>query len=70
MQAATGVSCTHAPKEGDISICGQCAAVLQFKPDLTLQSLGPEILASLSDDERKAIARAQEIVLSYPRDQN
>jgi hypothetical protein len=52
MDGATCSTGNHAPRPGDVSVCIQCASILEFDPDLSLRAAGPKLLASLDPDAR------------------
>lgn len=63
LDAATGINGDTIPESGDISICVNCAAILEFTEDLTLQILSKEELRKLTKDVLDDITLAQTFIL-------
>lgn len=58
---------TARPSEGDFSVCGRCAALLVYNPDLTLHlATAPEIDAL--DGDVLELLQIQRAVRSLPQD--
>jgi hypothetical protein len=53
------------PKEGDISICGSCAALSVYTSDLKLIELTTDEFIDLPLDERSHLKAAQNAVIEY-----
>lgn len=53
------------PKEGDYSICGECASILVFNEDLSMRRLPEEDFVELPLEARTYLKKAQECILEY-----
>ena len=55
LNAATGINTNGLPKSGDITICINCAALLEFNDELRLQLISEGVLSEMSEDNKKNI---------------
>jgi len=62
LDAATGVQGNEIPGPGDISICINCASVLEFGPTLKLKLFSELELKKLSKEELDDISFAQSFI--------
>ena len=56
LDAATCTTGDHKPAPGDLTVCIECATILEFDPDLSVRVVGPSVLAALDDDTRAHLA--------------
>lgn len=63
---ASGANTDSPPAEGDISICGRCAAVLVFDEDLRLSVFPEEDVKLLHPEDRAAIEAVRDAIRRMP----
>ena len=67
MDAATGVLDLSRPLPGDLSICLNCAEVLEFTPDMQVKRATLKKLMAAPADVRELIGRVQAVVRRVSR---
>lgn len=62
VNAATGKA---PPKEGDLSVCFVCCALLIFNRDMTIRSISDVELKDLCKSEREELFRVRDLVREF-----